>query len=121
VLIDDWAILEGLVAVQQFIHIGTHAFVGGGSLVRKNVPPFVKAAREPLSYVGVNTVGLRRRGFTDLQIAQIEDVYRVIYVQNSNISVALKIVDQEMPSSAERDMIVEFIRNSTKGIMRGIS
>lgn len=121
VLIDDWAILEGLVAVQQFIHIGTHAFVGGGSLVRKNVPPFVKAAREPLSYVGVNTVGLRRRGFTDLQIAQIEDVYRVIYVQNSNISVALKIVDQEMPGSAERDMIVEFIRNSTKGIMRGIS
>ncbi|MFI5204524.1 MAG: acyl-ACP--UDP-N-acetylglucosamine O-acyltransferase [Flavobacteriales bacterium] len=121
VLIDDWAILEGLVAVQQFIHIGTHAFVGGGSLVRKNVPPFVKAAREPLSYVGVNTVGLRRRGFTDLQITQIEDVYRVIYVQNSNVSLALKIVDLEMPSSNERDLIVDFIRNSTKGIMRGIS
>lgn len=121
VTVDDWVIIEGMVGVQQFVHIGSHAFVAGMTSVRKNVPPFVKAAREPLSYVGVNTVGLRRRGFSDLQVSQIEDIYRVIYVQNSNISVALKIVDQEMPNSAERDLIVEFIRNSTKGIMRGIS
>jgi UDP-N-acetylglucosamine acyltransferase len=121
VTVDDWVIIEGMVGVQQFVHIGAHAFVAGMTSVRKNVPPFVKAAREPLSYVGVNTVGLRRRGFTDLQVSQIEDVYRVIYVQNSNISVALKIVDQEMPISAERDLVVEFIKNSTKGIMRGIS
>lgn len=119
--IEDNVILEGYVGVQQFVKIGAHAFVGGFSQVRKNVPPFVKAAREPLSFVGVNTVGLRRRGYTDLQISQIEDIYRVIYVQNSNISVALKIVDLELPASKEKDIIVDFIRNSTKGIMRGIS
>lgn len=121
VTIGDFAIIEGMVGVQQFIHIGQHAFIGGGSLVRKNVPPFVKAAREPISYVGVNTVGLRRRGYSDLQINLIEDIYRVIYVQNSNLTVALNIVNLELPASPEKDKIVEFIRNSTKGIMRGIS
>ena len=119
VTIDDFVIIEGVVAVQQFVHIGKHAFIAGGSLVRKNVPPYVKAAREPLSYVGVNAVGLRRRGFTDQQIINIEDVYRTIYVQNSNISTALKIADVELPSSNEKEEILEFIRNSTKGIMRG--
>ncbi|MFP5470591.1 MAG: acyl-ACP--UDP-N-acetylglucosamine O-acyltransferase [Bacteroidia bacterium] len=119
VTIDDFVIIEGVVAVQQFIHIGKHAFIAGGSLVRKNVPPFVKAAREPLSYVGVNAVGLRRRGYTDQQILNIEDVYRTIYVQNSNISTALKIADVELPNSNEKEEILEFIRNSTKGIMRG--
>ncbi len=122
VQVDDYAIIEGMVGVQQFIRIGAHAFVGGGSLVRKNVPPFVKAAREPLSYIGVNTVGLRRRGYTDQQITLIEDIYRVIYVQNSNLTVALNIVNLELPVSPEKEQIIEFIRNSTnKGIMRGIS
>lgn len=119
VTIDDFVIIEGVVAVQQFVHIGKHAFIAGGSLVRKNVPPYVKAAREPLSYVGVNAVGLRRRGYTDQQILNIEDVYRTIYVQNSNISTALKIADVELPTSNEKEEILEFIRNSTKGIMRG--
>lgn len=120
VTVGEHAIIEGMVGVQQFIHIGPHTFIAGGSLVRKNVPPFVKAAREPISYVGVNTVGLRRRGFSDLQIALIEDIYRVIYVQNSNLTVALNIVNLELPASPEKDMIVEFIRSSTKGIMRGL-
>lgn len=118
--VDDYAIIEGMVGTQQFIHIGTHAFVAGGTLVRKNVPPFVKAAREPISFIGVNSVGLRRRGFTDAQIIAIEDIYRVIYVQNTNVTTALKIVEYELPQSKEKDLIVEFIKNSTKGIMRGI-
>lgn len=121
VTIEDFAIIEGMAAVQQFVRIGSHAFIGGASLVRKNVPPFCKAAREPLSFIGVNTVGLRRRGYTEQQINQIEDIYRVIYVQNSNISNALKIVDLELPKSTEKDIIVEFIKNSTKGIMRGFA
>jgi UDP-N-acetylglucosamine acyltransferase len=121
VTIDDFAIIEGMAAVQQFVRIGAHAFVGGASLVRKNVPPFCKAAREPLSFIGVNTVGLRRRGYSDLQINNIEDIYRVIYVQNSNISNALKIVDLELPKSDEKELIVDFIKNSTKGIMRGFT
>lgn len=121
VTVGDYAIIEGMVGVQQFINIGPHTFIAGGSLVRKNVPPFVKAAREPISYIGVNTVGLRRRGYSDHQIGLIEDIYRVIYVQNSNLTVALNIVDLELPKSAEKDIIVEFIKNSTKGIMRGIA
>ena len=121
ITIDDWVIIEGMVGTQQFVHIGAHAFVAGGSLVRKNVPPFVKAAREPLSYVGVNTVGLRRRGFSDQQIMNIEDAYRVIYVQNSNISTALKVAELELAQSDEKQDILDFIRSSTKGIMRGLS
>lgn len=121
VTIDDYVIIEGMAAIQQFVRIGEHAFIGGASLVRKNVPPFCKAAREPLSFIGVNTVGLRRRGFTEQQIDYIEDVYRVIYVQNSNIGNALKIVDLELPKSKEKDLIVDFIKQSTKGIMRGFT
>ena len=121
VTIDDWVILEGLVAVQQFIHIGAHSFVTGGSVVRKNVPPFVKAAREPLTYAGVNSVGLRRRGFSNESILQIEDIYRTIYVRGYNVSNALNIVEQEAPASAEKDLIVNFIRESKDGIIRGIT
>jgi UDP-N-acetylglucosamine acyltransferase len=121
VTIDDWAILEGNVAVQQFIHIGAHSFIAGASLVRKNVPPFVKAAREPLSYVGVNVVGLRRRGFTDEQVARIEDIYREIFVRNNNVERAVQNVQQTMPRSHERGQILDFINNSPKGIMRGLA
>jgi len=119
--IGDWVIIEGTAAVQQFVHIGEHAFIAGGSLVRKNVPPYVKAAREPLSYVGVNTIGLRRRGYNDQQIINIEDIYRVIYVQNSNITTALSVAELEIPLSDEKEVVLDFIRNSTKGIMRGLS
>ena len=121
VTIDDWAILEGNVAVQQFIHIGAHSFIAGASLVRKNVPPFVKAAREPLSYVGVNVVGLRRRGYNDEQVARIEDIYREIFVRNSNVERAVQSVEQTLPRSPERGQILDFIRNSPKGIMRGLA
>ena len=121
VIIDDWAILEGNVAVQQFIHIGSHSFIAGASLVRKNVPPFVKAAREPLSYIGVNVVGLRRRGFTDEQVARIEDIYREIFVRNNNVDRAVQNVLQTLPRSHERGVIVDFINNSPKGIMRGLA
>lgn len=121
VTIDDWAILEGNVAVQQFIHIGAHSFIAGASLVRKNVPPFVKAAREPLSYVGVNVVGLRRRGYADDAIARIEDIYREIFVRNNNVERAVQNVMQGLPRSPERGIILDFINNSPKGIMRGLT
>ncbi len=121
VTIGDWAILEGNVAVQQFIHIGAHSFVAGASLVRKNVPPFVKAAREPLSFVGVNVVGLRRRGFADDAVARIEDIYREIFVRNTNLERAVQNVEQQFTVSPERALIIEFIRSSPKGIMRGLT
>ena len=119
VVIEDWVVVEGVVAMQQFVRIGQHAFVAGGSLVRKNVPPYVKAAREPLSYAGVNTVGLRRRGFANETIAHIEDVYRMIYVHNSNMSRALHAAELELPNTTEKEIILDFIRMSDKGIIRG--
>ena len=120
VTIGDFAILEGKVAAQQFAHIGRHAFVGGASLVRKNIPPFIKAAREPLTFAGVNSVGLRRRGFSDEEIKTIEDIYRIIYIQNSNVSKALEIVKVTIDPSEIRDEIIHFIEGSDKGVIRGM-
>ena len=80
VMVDDYAIFGGTCAVQQFARIGSHVYIGGGSLVRKDIPPFTKAAREPIGYCGINSVGLRRRGYTTEQIAQIQDMYRIIFV-----------------------------------------
>lgn len=119
--IQDYVILEGLVAIQQFVTIGAHAFITGGSLVRKNVPPYTKAAREPLQYVGINSVGLRRRGFSNECILEIEDIYRTLYVKGHNVTNALAIIEQEAPASAEKEEILNFIRGSKDGIMRGIS
>jgi UDP-N-acetylglucosamine acyltransferase len=120
VIIDDYAILEGKVAAQQFAHIGKHAFIGGASLIRKDVPPFIKAAREPLTFAGVNSVGLRRRGYSDEQVREIEDIYRTIYVQNSNLSKGVDSVLQSMDKSPLRDEILGFIQASDKGVIRGM-
>lgn len=120
VIIDDYAILEGKVAAQQFTHIGKHAFIGGASLIRKDVPPYIKAAREPLTFAGVNSVGLRRRGYTDEQVREIEDIYRTIYVQNSNLSKGLDAVLQSMDKTPLRDEIIGFIQASDKGVIRGM-
>lgn len=118
--IEDWAILEGLVAVQQFMKIGAHSFIAGGSLVRKSVPPFVKAAREPLSYAGINSVGLKRRQFSDAQIKTIQDIYRILFVKGYTLSKALETIESELPYSMEREQIVEFVRtNEKRGIMKG--
>lgn len=119
VIIDDFAILEGLVAVQQFTKIGTHSFIAGGSLVRKNVPPYVKAAREPLSYAGVNSIGLRRRGFTVESIHNIQDVYRILYVKNNNTTQALNIIEDTLDDSLEKNQIIDFIQDVNKEIMKG--
>lgn len=120
VIIDDYAILEGKVAAQQFVHIGEHAFIGGASLIRKDVPPYIKAAREPMTFAGVNSVGLRRRGFSDEKIREIEDIYRVLYVQNNNVSKGVAAVKESMKDSELRKQILDFIANSEKGIIRGM-
>ena len=93
--------------------------VSGGSLVRKDVPPYTKVAREPLSYAGINTVGLRRRGFSSEKISEIQEIYRYIFLKGLNNSKALDIVEKEVPASPEKDYIVEFIRTSERGIMKG--
>jgi len=120
ITVHNWAILEGLVAVQQFLTIGEHSFVGGGSLVRKDVPPFVKCAKDPLSFAGVNVIGLRRRGFKEDEIRLIEDVYRVIYVRGYNITRAIEQVEVDIAPSKLRDRILQFIRHSSAGVIRGM-
>ncbi|MGD1845298.1 MAG: acyl-ACP--UDP-N-acetylglucosamine O-acyltransferase [Salibacteraceae bacterium] len=119
ITIQDFAILEGLVAVQQFIHIGAHSFIAGTSKVRKNVPPYVKAAREPLSYVGINSVGLKRRGYSDQDIADIEEIYRILYVKNQNLGKGVEEVQTAFPDNTYSKKILGFIEDSPKGIMRG--
>ncbi|MBS3992605.1 MAG: acyl-[acyl-carrier-protein]--UDP-N-acetylglucosamine O-acyltransferase, partial [Bacteroidetes bacterium] len=121
VIIGKYAIIGGLAAVHQFIHIGDHAMISGGSLVRKDVPPYTKAAKEPLSYVGINSIGLRRRGFSTEKIREIQDIYRILYQKNYNTSQALGKIEAEMEATAERDEIIMFIRNSQRGIMKGYS
>jgi len=120
ITIDDWAILGGVVAVHQFVHIGAHAFIGGGSGVSKDVPPYSKAARDPLSYVGVNSIGLRRRGYSSEIINHIQDIYRIIFIKGHNVSRAVAIIEAEMPATPERDEILSFIANSSRGIMKGL-
>ncbi|MEO9514013.1 MAG: acyl-ACP--UDP-N-acetylglucosamine O-acyltransferase [Flavobacteriaceae bacterium] len=119
VTIGQNVVLAGMVAVHQFVSIGNHAFVTGGSLVRKDVPPFVKAAREPLSYVGINSIGLRRRGFEANKIREIQNIYRILYQKNYNNSQAASIIEAEMEATPERDEILQFIRDSQRGIMKG--
>ncbi|MCB0636947.1 MAG: acyl-ACP--UDP-N-acetylglucosamine O-acyltransferase [Lewinella sp.] len=119
--VDDWAILEGMVAVQQFTHIGQHSFIAGGSLVRKNVPPFIRAAREPLSYIGVNKVGLERRQFSQEQINNIHDIYRVLFVRGQNLRDALDAVEAQFADSVEKKDILDFVRASKAGIVRGLN
>jgi len=119
IIIEDYVNIGGVCAVQQFVHIGTQSFITGGSLVRKDVPPYVKAAREPLSYAGINSVGLERRGFTKEQIRRIEDIYRILYVRHSNITRALEEIESEIPVSPEKETVLRFIRNSKGGIMKG--
>lgn len=120
VTIDDYAILEGMVASQQFMHVGAHSFIAGATLIRKDVPPYVKAAREPITFAGVNSVGLRRRGYSDEQVREIEDIYRIIYVQNNVISKGVQTVLDTMPPSPVRDQILGFIQGSDKGVIRGM-
>jgi len=117
--VDDYAIIGGASAVHQFVKVGAHAMVSGGSLVRKDVPPYTKAAREPLGYSGINSIGLRRRGYSSDKINEIQEIYRQIYLKGNNNSAALDIVELEMKPSKERDEIIRFVRNSDRGIMKG--
>lgn len=117
--IGDYAILGGATAFQQFTKIGRHVIVSGGCLVNKDIPPFVRAARHPTTYAGVNSIGLRRRGYTTDQINQLLDIYRLLYIRGYNTSTALKYIEANIPASPEKDEIVNFVRESVRGIMKG--
>ena len=119
VTVGNHVILAGMTAVHQFCTIGQHAFITGGSLVRKDVPPFVKGAREPMSYVGINSIGLRRIGFKSEKIREIQNIYRILYQKSFNNTQAARLIEAEMEATNERDEILQFIKNSKRGIMKG--
>lgn len=119
VVVDNFAIIGGGTLVHQFCHIGPHVMIQGGALVNKDIPPYVKAAREPISYAGINSVGLRRRNFSNDTIREIQDIYRFLYLSSMNISEAVERIEAELPATKERDEILQFVRNSKRGVIRG--
>jgi len=117
--IGDYAILSGMVLVHQFVRIGAHTMIQGGAKVGKDVPPFVTAGRDPIRFEGINLVGLRRRGFSEELIEEIHEIYRYIYQRGFNTSQALERIERDLDGNGERDMIIDFIRNSRRGIIKG--
>lgn len=117
--VGDFAFVGGMSAVHQFTKIGEHAFIAGGSHVRKDVPPFVKAARNPLSYVGINSIGLRRRGFSSEKISELQSIYRILFQKSKNVTQALAVIEAEFEATPERDHIIQFLQNSPRGVMKG--
>ena len=117
--IGDFTVMGGLSAVHQFGKIGKHVMISGGTLVRKDIPSYIKVAREPMSYAGINSVGLRRRGFTNDKIFEIQKIYRLLFQMKLNITQGMALIEKELPPTEERDEILEFIKNSPRGIVKG--
>lgn len=117
--IEDYTVMGGLSAVQQFVRIGKHTMISGGSLVRKDIPHYIKVGRDPISYAGINSVGLRRRGFTNEKIFEIQNIYRAIFQMKMNVTQAMHYIEKEMLPTVERDEILLFIQNSKAGIVKG--
>ena len=120
VKIDNFAIIGGGTLIHQFSNIGAHAMVAGGSLVRKDIPPFCKAGKEPISFKGVNTIGLKRRNFTSESINQIQNIYRIIYLEGRNTSQAINKIENDIKDSNEKKIVLDFIKNSDRGIIKGL-
>lgn len=119
VVVLDHAILSGSVLVHQFTTIGQHVMIQGGTRLGKDIPPYVIAGREPVSYSGINLVGLKRRGFTNEKINEIQEVYRLLYNSGLNVTDALVKIEEEFDKTPELELIVNFIKNSSRGIVRG--
>ena len=112
-------IIGGSSAIHQFVKIGAHSIISGGSLVRKDIPPFVKAAREPLNYCGVNLIGLKRRGFSQDKVSEIQEIYRRLFMNGQNYTQAVNSIEKEMPPTKERDIVLDFFKKSERGIIKG--
>lgn len=118
VIVDDFAVIGGGSLIHQFCHLGRNIMLQGGALVNKDIPPFVKAAREPISFVGLNSVGLHRNGFSEEQIRHISEIYRILYMSDLNVTNAVKLIEQNVPQSTFRDEIINFVMNSERGVIR---
>ena len=120
VIVDNFAIVGGGTLIHQFSKIGAHTMIAGGSLVRKDIPPFCKAGKEPLSFKGGNTIGLKRRNFTSESINQIQNIYRIIYLEGRNTSQAINKIENDIKDSNEKKVVLDFIKNSDRGIIKGL-
>jgi UDP-N-acetylglucosamine acyltransferase len=120
VIVDDFAIIGGLSAAHQFTHIGAHTYIAGMSAIRKDVPPYIKVAREPLNFIGVNAIGLRRRGYDDASVQHIEDIYRALFVQSPTVGKGVEAITA-MESTHYTEEILSFINSSEKGIVKGLN
>lgn len=116
--IDDYAIIGGSTPVHQFSKIGAHAMVGGGLRVVNDIPPFIMASGEPLRFGSVNIVGLRRRGFTNDQISNIKEAYKLLYRSGLNTTQAKEKIMEKFPDDDCVGKIIEFINNSDRGIIK---
>ena len=121
VTLDNWVIIGGLTPVHQFVHIGDHTMVGGAYRVTKDIPPYIRAGREPMVFEGLNSVGLRRRGFSREAIDLIDKAYILIYQSNLNVSQAVVRIKEEVEQTAEIQSIINFIATSKRGIIPGPS
>jgi UDP-N-acetylglucosamine acyltransferase len=119
--IEEHVILGGMTAVHQFVQIGAHALIGGGTLLNKDVPPYVRISRYPASYIGVNTVGLRRQGFSSNSIRTIQDIYHQLFVEHRNISKGIQFIEENIEDGQERQRIIDFTRASKNGVIKGLS
>jgi UDP-N-acetylglucosamine acyltransferase len=117
--IGNFARIGGMAAVHQFVKIGQDVMVGGGSLVRADIPPFITAAREPLAYAGVNRVGLKRRQYSSKQIDGIRDIYRVLFVEGYNVRQAMERIENDLPPTIEKQTILTFLTQSSRGMIKG--
>jgi UDP-N-acetylglucosamine acyltransferase len=117
--IGEWATIGGMTGVHQFVRIGEQTMIAGASVVLKDVPPFVTAGRDPLSYAGINTIGLKRRNFSAEEMRAIEDVYRILFVKGYAVSRALNVIEAELPESEYRTRIVDFVKGAKRGLMKG--
>lgn len=120
VIIDDYAYFGGMSGAHQFTHIGEHAFISGGSMIGKDVPPYITVMRNPAQYAGINAIGLKRHQFDATSIHQIQDMYRIIFGSNLNTSQAIEKIELEIPDSIYKTTIVDFIKNASRGIIKGI-
>jgi len=120
VCVDEYAIIGGGTLVHQFVKIGQHAMIAGGSLIRKDVPPFCKAGKEPLSYGGVNSIGLKRRDFSSDQINQIQNIYRILYLEGRNNTQAIEKIEKDLEDTNEKKIVLNFFRSSERGIIKGL-
>jgi|WetSurMetagenome_2_1015567.scaffolds.fasta_scaffold20690_4 UDP-N-acetylglucosamine acyltransferase len=119
VTLGSWVIIGGLTPIHQFVHIGDHTMIGGGYRVTKDIPPFIRAGREPMVFEGLNSVGLRRRGFSPKAIELIEKAYVFLYQSKLNVSQAVVRIKEELEQTPEIENILKFIAGSKRGIIPG--